>query len=677
MANELLDDLNAKAEEIDEGDAIPPPPARVTEAEVEEDDGEEEESEEEEDGEVELGAIEAVEAKPVKQANGLKQWQIETGKMNWKDLTGIERHKVLMDARRAKAAERRAHPELVKPRSEPEVIFEEPKPRAVKPSADSWGTMPEQPRKPAAVKPTKEPAYDPEKVERSWRRPSFFRGHLASLMPTAEHLKIWKRREDGALGLVPRTYSTRELEKSNDIEDFITRFIVPSYGSGDYEIALVNQKGEETRSHTITVLDPSEGGNVADNALAKTLDVMLARMEKLETRLAQPAAPQPSIKERLEEMEALQKMMGGKADPTTMALLMERMRPQATQASNEVAELKAELDRLKRDRRDQQSHFIPPPLPIEREPQQPAFDVGGVLKTVLEAGKGQSMSAGDIIQIIEKQQATAAAVAAAQAAATPRPTGLGEVVTAIAQALPLLRQALGLDQLQALQAEIRELKNQPSKGLKETLDDLAALQSVIGNNQPQSGGGEESFWGFLSTAAANLPAIAEMVGHLKGQQAQQQAQPPAARPKALPAPKANEEEDEPAEEQGLQIPEGFIPGPFAKVKAADNDEKLIEALLRSFQWLAMKNKGWMTHMIEVVKTAKKAHAGDGDAKAEVLEFVNSFMRNLLTNGIVDDNLVTRVKTAFETNFDKVLAVIVHPAKRPAATQPQAGNGVVS
>ena len=109
-----------------------------------------------------------------------------------------------------------------------------------------------------------------------------------------------------------------------------------------------------------------------------------------------------------------------------------------------------------------------------------------------------------------------------------------------------------------------------------------------------------------------------MIGHLKGQ-----APPPngahgaqAAPQRRLPAPAEEEEDGDEPEDKGLQIPEGFIPGPFAKVKSADNDEKLVEALLLAFKWLAMKDRAWMKHMIGVVQTAKKAQGGDTDARGD-------------------------------------------------------------
>jgi hypothetical protein len=454
-----------------------------------------------------------------------------------------------------------------------------------------------------------------EKDDTEYHKPGFFRGYLASVCPTPEHVKVYKRLENGKMALAG-SYSPKEIERSNDIEEFIRTFLVPKYGGGDYEVVIVNGKGQETRTANIPILDPNpeEKNNVQDNALAKTLEMLMHRMERLEERLLnQPKPVTPTIKDQLEDIEAIKKMSSGN-DSSAIMMMMNR----------QFDEMKSEISRMK-------SHSSPLPPPINLPPsiEQPPLDIAGVLKTVFESAPKNGINVSDILELIKKQ--------------TPEQTksmSMLETIQAIGSAMPIIQKSLGLDQISELQREIRDMQRAPSKGLKETLDDLAALQRVIGTNRPAPSPEGETFWGFLNNLVLNLDGLGELVKKFRAE----------GETKQLPPKKEEKDDDE------LDFPGGYE-AKFKTISDAKDDLGIIEATLKVLQWLAKENTKWRKYILQVVGLAGKAKGGDEKAKASVLKFVENFATGATEGEALDEATAEKVKVAFKTHIDKVIILV--------------------
>lgn len=471
---------------------------------------------------------------------------------------------------------------------------------------------------------------EPAEVKGIFRKSNYFKTYFNQIIPTSEHIKVYKRDEDGKIALV-NTYNVKELERSNDIEEFIHRFIVPKHGGGDYEVTVVNAKGEETRSSIITILDQKPEGSVQDNAMAKTLEAMMARMERLEEKLIQPKEAPPSLTERINEIEAIKKLTGG--DSSAMMMLMQ-------QRDRETAELRAELSRLKSDHHERRDS-LPPPLNIpDPVPQAPPVDVIGLTKAVFEAApKASGPTMQDLISIMRDNRHE-----------PKKEMGIVDIVSAFGAAMPIMRQAMGLDQLTELKSELRELRNQPSKGLRETLEDLSALQQVMGQNQQQQGAAGTTFWDFMNNLVLNLDGLGDVIGKFRAEDEAKRGTkqlPPAAEGAA-------EEEDD-----TLAFPDGSE-AKFKTLVEAKDDFDLIENLLRSLQWLAKEDKGWRKHVFGMLQAAKKAKAGDEQAKTACLEFIKQFADGLKENDMIDEVTMQRVIKVTGEHIDQIILIVTSP-----------------
>jgi len=262
---------------------------------------------------------------------------------------------------------------------------------------------------------------------------------------------------------------------------------------------------------------------------------------------------------------------------------------------------------------------LPAPLPAE-----PALDVAAVIREATNA----SRPAFDVKEL-------AALLRPAQSPVT-------EMVGALSQVAPLVERMVGgrgaeLDalrsqQLEQLREQIRDLKTQPSRGIREVIEDMSAVSQFIGQARrgPER---EESFWGFLSKLLGQLPTTMDSVNGLVDRIREEQAAEGGSQ-RRLPA------------KQPDEFPEDFRSYVQAITTAAD-DAQRIGATLTAFQRLGQSPK-WRGYLEKVMALAKSGKAG------EALKFVTSFLEGLQEAGLLEAQTVRTCSEAFEKHSDKVL-----------------------
>ena len=477
----------------------------------------------------------------------------------------------------------------------------------------------------------------------NWRKVGYFRGHLDRLIQTGESMKVYFRHDDGKIAYV-RSYSTKDLSQTNDIEEFLQRFLLPIVGEGTYVVSLVNSKGDETRGAEYLIMDPTKpknGASPGDVAVGKTIDTLAALVQQIEKRTSEPKKPEPTILERMKEMESLMEMFGAKKgamDPMQLMLLMEKMNPPRRDEgpSREMAEIKASLAELASTVKQQAMMArLPPPLP---EPVAPPIDIPALIKGLAETMKPQT-DLKELVQLMRPQET------------------LG--VKDILALLPTLKDLLGGgngNSLQKLEEKIERMTQNPNRGLTDALKEWEVIQTLIDRNRPNAAEGE-SFWGFLNTLVTGLPSTVDSIGTMMSkiksvESSEKRIPAESTTTRGTPGTGA----EVPTSEPELLFPEDFE-DTAKKIEEATAPEEQIRETLLAFQSLA-KNPVWRNYLIKMVRLAKKAKGGDAEARKECLAFISEFLGGCADNSFIKPATAETVSKAFEKHFDLVLDAIL-------------------
>lgn len=480
-------------------------------------------------------------------------------------------------------------------------------------------------RPPKKKEEPKEPKLMPDST---WRKPGYFRGALDRIVPTAERVKFYKRDDLGKMQLIPKTYSIKDLETTSDVEEFILRYLVPVFGYGEYEVELINSKGEGTRTAAISVMNPNGQVAPAESNSVKMVDQLLERIKQLE------AKPVADPLDQLQKMKSMMEMFGQQkgSDPTQMLMLMQMMQPKGPDP--EIAALKNEVTRL----REKERVSIPPPMMPPMLPPEPQekIDLAALVKTIAETNKPQ-YSLTDLIALLRPQE-------------KPKSVGFQEVMQMIMTAAPLLKDVLGISKMNSLEEKIERMNANSNRGLHDALEEWRIIQGLINQNRPSQPEGE-TIWGFLNNLVANIGPSADAIGGAFAKMRAAQMPAPAPRRELPPAPAKGTEE-----EGGLMLPPDIKPLAEAIAKAEDDFGRL-EHTLKALQFLG-KDAGWRKNLVMMLKAAQAAKAGDATAKEDVLDFLGSFITSLADNGLVPAEVAEKTIAAFKTYFDQVIDIVL-------------------
>jgi hypothetical protein len=427
------------------------------------------------------------------------------------------------------------------------------------------------------------------------------------------------------------------------IESFIKHYIMPVAGEGDFDVDLLNAKGELVRTIPISVMDPNKpppGISARDHHEGSMMEKLMNRtMDKLDQMEAEARKPPPSFVERMKEMAEIRTMLAppeedrkgrGSGDSfMQMLMMMKMMEPAQPAVSPELAELRVELRAMKEAALREP---LPTPLPLPPPPPPPpdttAADI--VREVVALTQRKEETSLRDILPLLKPEKTLGAA----------------EITAMITSLAPVVMQVFGGkndDKIQYLKDQIADLKRTPSRGIKEALEDVGAmvkLAGALGGRRDES----ETFWGFMNNLITQGPDLAESIGGVvdrirKDEEAEKKLESPAMHPQE---PAQQQEDDEDA----LDFPPGFE-SIVKKIEEATDDAARVGQTLYAFQVLG-KDKRWRRYLLRVISLAKKGE------KDEVMEFLVSFLEALHERGMLSEDAAKAAIEAFDKNFDKVV-----------------------
>lgn len=564
-----------------------------------------------------------------------------------------------------------------------------PPPPSAKAAFDDFASVPDD------ANPFKRGAGEPprvskaaEKQERTENRqakqetPSTKRmGAFGRKMPGAEHVKVEKRLDNGVLAYVG-SFTNNDLSQSQDVQEFLNRYIKPSYGAGEYQLTYTDAHGRDFDGGFVTLLAPiipspdmpaatSPGGSLSPLALLQEV----------------------INNERRQREEVLRNAVSGQKDPV--------------QLLKEMHEL--------------QQMFMPP-MP-QLKPTE-SGNKGADVQATMMAGMFQMM--GSVLAIALAPKAPDPILTALLQNLTRPPTDSTQQLVALSEVVKNLKgpepaKGGGDDRLieyllkdRMTPSEVLNLVNtvkaeRGTDGLKKSMEDVGimfnALQQLRSHTEPAVGSG---FWEAVSALLANpqlTAGIASRVGNAVRQQPAQQL-PPSAQTRSLPPPsidpavaaKAREltlrklrlEELEIAKREealGIKItpppaaeqaapsaaaavapaaPATTTEAPAAPVQptanalppnigehinaylAAKTDADMVETTLEMIFDLANDEK-WKAHSEMIVAFILQADRG------QFLKFMAAFFVGLRSINLMEDGLARKIMDCLSRNFDTVVS----------------------
>lgn len=293
-----------------------------------------------------------------------------------------------------------------------------------------------------------------------WRKPGYFRNGLDAYIPRCGSVKFWKRDDRGRLHSIPGSWRLQDLDVANDVEEYIAVYLVPKFGPGEYEVALILNDGQVTQQVPYII---------ADAALLNP----------------RPADPYQAIGAKLDE--ALSQKGGD-------------MNPSLVQA---IAELRAEL----RSRNN-----APPPGPMMAlPPPEPALDVAAIVTALATAMKPaplpppppvERFGVKDVMALVPTVQALLAAI-----------TNPGKEIAALNAETSRRANEQMAEALDDVRVELKAMRAVPPRTFRDTIDEIKVVREAtteLGFRKDEPG----SFGAALVEIVKNLPKVLDAAGGL-------------------------------------------------------------------------------------------------------------------------------------------------------------------
>lgn len=384
-----------------------------------------------------------------------------------------------------------------------------------------------------------------------WRKPGYFRNGLDAYIPRCGSVKFWKRDDRGRLHSIPGSWRLQDLDVANDVEEYIAVYLVPKFGPGEYEVALILNDGQVTQQVPYII---------ADAALLNP----------------RPADPYQAIGAKLDEALS---QKGGDMNP----LLMQA-----------VAELRADL---------RARNVAPPPGPVmPLPPPEPALDIAAIVTALATAMKPaaplpspppvERFGVKDIMALVPTVQALLAAI-----------TNPGKEIAALQAATAQRANEQLSEALDDVRDELKAMRSVPPRTFRDTIDEIKVVREAtteLGFRKDEPG----SFGAAIVEVVKNLPKVLDSAGGLADRiRAREAAQAQAAQASGVklkqPAPAAPAPEPEP------EIPD--LPQPFldtikqiAGQDAAGRVEHVVAAL-----GILLTHPFWGPQVREFIEFAQK------------------------------------------------------------------------
>lgn len=246
---------------------------------------------------------------------------------------------------------------------------------------------------------------------------------FADKLPGAEKIKVYSRDPMGKKWFIA-DYNPSDLQQFSDAEAFITRYVKPQYGPGEYDIVVVDAMGREAQAGQVRLIAPPAVGSSEASVMALVEKVMTEARERDKEYLQRmQSTPQQNPLELMAGLMNLKKQMDGESsgdaaaamsalassgDKTMqMMMMMMQMQQQASdrqmqlmmglmnKPKEEDPILKALLAKLVEDKHDHGGGNLPPPPPPPANPTSGLAEILTAMAGFMAAVGGGGGGGGD------------------------------------------------------------------------------------------------------------------------------------------------------------------------------------------------------------------------------------------------------------------------------------------
>ncbi len=156
---------------------------------------------------------------------------------------------------------------------------------------------------------------------------------LSGKLPGAEKVKVYKRKEDGTKWFLAE-YTADDLALFDDFEAFLTRYVKPSHGAGEYDLIGVDAHGRAIEAGQVRLLERPSDNTGAGHVMETMGNLAAQQREQNETFLSRMTSlqqqPAQNPLDLLNGVMALQEKVTGKADAAKEAAAVEAQSGTAT-----------------------------------------------------------------------------------------------------------------------------------------------------------------------------------------------------------------------------------------------------------------------------------------------------------------------------------------------------------
>jgi hypothetical protein len=475
----------------------------------------------------------------------------------------------------------------------------------------------------------------------SQAKPATAKQQLASMMPSALRIHVYKRQEDGSLGFA-KDYAAVDLFGAGTIEAFLRKYVIPEYDFGEYH--LYQHDGTSGQQPvgigSIKILAPVK--HHSDGSTGSKVESMKELFEVAKMM-------QPQQQPQIDPLEQMTKMMGmmrgfvssdangkpGGFDPMLMMMMFFFMQsfmgPKPQQQTGPDPITMKILERLERMEDERMTAALIPPALPPAPPLDPMQAMRPVIEMMqqntqimLESLRGSSRDRDPVRDLADLSKLLVASK--------------GDTITMkdMLAMMPQLKDMMLPRDVQKDPFEktienfrlFKMIQHEFAGGRDPAAEDREAasgfwdfaksflMSDLAGGlaNAIQSGNSAAQVDQRVRQRQRNIAETAQQVARDRGapqpprhaQQAPNGARPPA-------PPQAQPEDD------SIEIPEVFITSHAPKINQAATDAERVAALVNGLRTLATMSADFRPHIVEVFGLAKQNRRAESMEKlAEVL-----------------------------------------------------------
>jgi phosphoribosyl-ATP pyrophosphohydrolase len=256
---------------------------------------------------------------------------------------------------------------------------------------------------------------------------------LADKVPGAEKVKVYKR--DMGKRWFVNDYNKDDLAQFPDFESFLTRYVKPEHGPGEYDLVGVDGLGREMELGQVRLIPSPKDRSTPETGVVQFAAQIAeqSRQEVRELRQMFHQQPQPNMMELLQGVFAMKKEIEGSAEGGTAAMakamsesassanqmmmtMMMQMQQQSQQQMQMMMQMQSEntkmlVSMLTASKREESGNFAAPPPPPPPPPQMdwPALimaisTAAGTILSAIASSKGGKDEFKDFMQQLLLQQ---------------------------------------------------------------------------------------------------------------------------------------------------------------------------------------------------------------------------------------------------------------------------------